>query len=185
LADAWINQGRCKYVLAGTIDELSPAMEYICEKKLNISKNGKRDPFSFSDNSESIPGEGSAFFLLGKDDGSAGYCSINLTKSEAHDLRDVDLCIVESDGCILNESPYKDVGNEMKLFNSSSVFGGITSGTSFHCASGALMLKEGRVFEKHIKDSLGKEEKNLSRIACLKYGCDNDKSIVSLTKQSS
>ena len=67
LADAWINQGRCKYVLAGTVDELSPAMEYICDQKLNIS--------------ELVPGEGSTFFLLSAGKRKAKYCDIECNQS--------------------------------------------------------------------------------------------------------
>ncbi len=61
LAQAWLNEGRCDYVLLGGGDECGTVMEYICSQKLPIALDGKirlDNPLSY------IPGEGAAFFML-------------------------------------------------------------------------------------------------------------------------
>lgn len=61
LAEAWLNEGRCDYVLLGGGDECGTVMEYICTQKLPIAVDGKvrtDDSFAY------VPGEGMAFFLL-------------------------------------------------------------------------------------------------------------------------
>ena len=179
LADSWMSQGRCKYVLVGTVDELSSAMEYICDQKLDISEDGQIHPFGFSSHAKTVPGEGSAFFLLSKSEESAKYCSI----SYGDEYEEANVCILESDGTMQDESVYGNVDvGDAELFNCSSLFGSIMSGTSFHCAAGALILKNGRCFSKYTHGLTQEEKKSLANVVCLKYGWDKDLSIMSLTK---
>jgi 3-oxoacyl-[acyl-carrier-protein] synthase II len=69
MAEAWLSEGRCDYVLVGAGDECGSAMEAICAMKLPIAQDGRvslRAPQAY------VPGEGAAFFLLGGgDDGRA------------------------------------------------------------------------------------------------------------------
>ena len=180
LADSWINQGRCKYVIVGTVDELSSTMEYICDQKLNIRENGRINPFLFSDKTQTVPGEGSVFFLLSNSNNTAKYCSLTYGDEE----KNPDIFILESDGMSLDESIYKDVdtGNAA-LFNCSSLFGGIMSSTSFHCASAALMLKNNCLYLGFTKEAKRNNNKNtLSNIISVKFCCNKDKSIINLKK---
>ena len=148
---------------------------------MNVREDGIINPFAFSDHAQTVPGEGSVFFLLCKNEEDSRYCTV-ACKDE---LAGADVFILESDGMIPDESIYKGVDTgDAELFNSSPIFGGIMSSSSFHCATGALMLKEGKVFLRHVYKSFRKEKKNLSRIVCLKYGCEKDKSMIHLTKQS-
>jgi len=52
-------------------------MEYICSQKLRLSDDGKIKPFNFSKIPESVPGEGSAFFLVTNNVKYNKYCSIS------------------------------------------------------------------------------------------------------------
>jgi len=63
LAQAWLEEGRCKYVLAGCVDECGNVMEYICNQKLRIANDGKIKPFNCSASPSAVPGEGSVFFM--------------------------------------------------------------------------------------------------------------------------
>ena len=58
LAQAWLNEGRCDYVLLGGGDECGTVLEYICKEKLPIAKDGKVGENAY------VPGEGMAFFLV-------------------------------------------------------------------------------------------------------------------------
>lgn len=60
LAEAWLQEGRCDYVLLGGGDECGTVMEYICTQKLPVAQDGKISGEAF------VPGEGSAFFLVKK-----------------------------------------------------------------------------------------------------------------------
>ena len=61
LAQAWLDEGRCDYVLLGGGDECGAVMEYICREKLPIAKDGNVGPDAY------VPGEGMAFFLVGRE----------------------------------------------------------------------------------------------------------------------
>ncbi len=176
LAESWIDQGRCKHVLVGTVDELSPAMEYICDQKLNIRLDGKMDCFAFNNKAKTIPGEGSVFFLMSKKEENCKYCSIDYMD----DQRDADIFILESDGMIPDESIYQNVNTkDSVLFNCSSLFGGIMSSTSFHCASAALMLKNSCVYPEFTKNE---HSGSIENIVLVKYDRSKEKSIICLTK---
>jgi len=58
LAEAWLREGRCDYILLGGGDEVGTVMEYICSKKLPIAFDGyvKEDVY--------VPGEGVGFVLV-------------------------------------------------------------------------------------------------------------------------
>ncbi len=146
LADAWINQGRCKYVLVGTVDELSLAMEYICTQKLNIV--------------ESIPGEGSAFFLLSDGKRKAKYCNIE--------------CNQVSGG---KEDDEKNIVS----FNNYSAWGWVASGSSFCCASAALMLKNKHVYSNLIKLRNDVNLESSDNIKNIRFFDRNKKTVFNLT----
>ncbi|MCD4781873.1 MAG: beta-ketoacyl synthase chain length factor [Candidatus Omnitrophica bacterium] len=179
LAEAWINQGRCQYVLIGTVDELSPAMEYICDQKCDINEEGKMKPFEFSDKAQTVPGEGSVFFLLSKNEENTKYCRIK-RKNEA---AVADMFILESDGMITDETVYKQLDTgDANLFNASPIFGGMMSSTGFHCASAALMLKNDRIYSKFAQDQNSHARNSPDNIVSVKYCCNRNKAIVRLTK---
>ncbi|VGO12056.1 3-oxoacyl-[acyl-carrier-protein] synthase 2 [Pontiella desulfatans] len=64
LAQAWLEEGRCDQVLLGGGDECGTVMEYICSQKLLIATDGRITADAY------VPGEGAAFFLVGKGDGN-------------------------------------------------------------------------------------------------------------------
>ncbi|MCF7848313.1 MAG: beta-ketoacyl synthase chain length factor, partial [Kiritimatiellales bacterium] len=67
LAQAWLNEDRCDYVLLGAADECGPVMEYICREKLPIATDGRIGPDAY------VPGEGAAFFLVGNEGGGEEF----------------------------------------------------------------------------------------------------------------
>ncbi len=62
LAECWLKENRCSYILVGAVDQLGKVLEYICSQKL-------KPPLAL--------GEGSAFFLLTNDSKYSKYCSIS------------------------------------------------------------------------------------------------------------
>ncbi|MDF7823367.1 beta-ketoacyl synthase N-terminal-like domain-containing protein [Pontiellaceae bacterium B12227] len=60
LAEAWLEEGRCDYVLLGAGDECGTVMEYICTQKIPVAQDGRISDEAY------VPGEGAAFFLVEK-----------------------------------------------------------------------------------------------------------------------
>ncbi|MBW2741512.1 MAG: beta-ketoacyl synthase chain length factor [Deltaproteobacteria bacterium] len=105
LAQAWLKEGRCKYVLIGCVDECGNVMEYICNQKLRIANDGKIKPFNFSALPSAVPGEGSIFLMTTLEKCQNKYCemiqvSLNNCETEAKP----DICIVEADGMARDET---------------------------------------------------------------------------------
>ncbi|VAX38167.1 hypothetical protein MNBD_UNCLBAC01-591 [hydrothermal vent metagenome] len=167
LADSWLDQGRCKNVLVGTVDELSSAMKYICTRKLNM------------DDSQTVLGEGSVFFLLTKDDSKKRYCEINqVDVSEKNIVESTpDFYIFENDGMINNQTAYKsfDIGRAF-VFNCVPIVGGLMTASSFHCMAGAIMLKNQKNYSHPVNPI------NIEKIQCVKFGCKLEKAIINLIK---
>ena len=78
LAQTWLDDGRCDAVLVGTVDELGAVMQNVCGRMAKVASDGHIKPFGFSAAPESVPGEGSAFFLLTRDPAGAGYGTIEI-----------------------------------------------------------------------------------------------------------
>ncbi len=61
LAQTWLEQGRCDYVLVGAVDQYGEVLGYVSDHKLTTATDGKIRPFTFNPTCQ-VPGEGAAFF---------------------------------------------------------------------------------------------------------------------------
>ncbi len=62
LAESWLKEKRCEYILVGSCDQSGQVLEYICLQKFGPQVK---------------PGEGSAFFLVTEDQKYNKYCKIS------------------------------------------------------------------------------------------------------------
>jgi len=161
IAKSWLNQKRCEYVLVGVVDEISQVMKYVCSQKLRLASDGKIKPLDFSRNPVAVPGEGSAFFLVG--DGK-GYCKVSdITLNNK--IKEANLYILDADGMCGDESPYKDLTP-----NATSVaplVGSMIGISAFSCAAAATKLKNNL---------------DLDRVSCVRYNCGREKAVIELEK---
>jgi 3-oxoacyl-[acyl-carrier-protein] synthase II len=74
LAESWLKENRCEYILVGSTDQTGKVMEYIYGQKLGP---------------QVIPGEGSAFFLVTCNLKYNKYCSISALPQSAKDSADL------------------------------------------------------------------------------------------------
>jgi len=192
LASSWLDEGRLKKVLVGTVDECSPVMEYICEEKLSVAHNGKMSPLSCLKRPKVVPGEGSAFFLVSHDSEKKKYGTFTEIKTtgDLHGWKDVDLSIIGTNAMGGSEEVYKDVLNEgIPVAAYSSIYGGFMTGNAFECVAAALMLKNQMQYASPNLDGtevwnvVGKSKKiKLNQIQCISHNNKRQLAFIKMMK---
>jgi 3-oxoacyl-[acyl-carrier-protein] synthase II len=144
LAQLWLLDGRCDSVLVGVADQCGEVMRYIYDRKLGTAPDGKVRPFHFSPSSPPVPGEGSVFFLVSAKKPENAYCKIDgidfSVEPGQEETSDIDL--IDSDGTLEGAAYLKAFSPGTPVAAYSPLFGSIMTGSAFHCAAGALMLKK-------------------------------------------
>ncbi len=191
LAWSWIEEGRCESVLVGSVEECGAAMEYICSRKLRIAEDGKIRSFGFSASPAAVPGEGSVFLMLSRAKTPKRYCEIsNVLLGEGDCGHDADLRIVDADGMSEDETPYGELRNQdIMMAGYAPLFGSMMTGSSFHCASAALMLANQMRYAcpvqenpRQIRLCTRTKHEEMKAIQCIKYGCVGEKAVVELRR---
>lgn len=193
LAQVWLLDQRCDYVLVGVADQCGEVMRYIFDRKLGTAADGKVRPFHFSPPSPPVPGEGSVFFVVSGKSSENAYCSIDDIAFngglEHKGASDID--IIDSDGTLTDGTVYlKALSPTVPAAAYSPLFGSIMTGSAFHCAAGALMIKKqmryaNPVLENphgvHLLDVT--EPAKIDLIRSIGYNCWGDKAVISLKKK--
>lgn len=150
LADCWLAEDRCDYALVGALDELGSVLQYVCSRKLTMAADGRIQPFACATAPAAVPGEGSAFFLLSKRAASPGYGSIEVADGAAGG----DLLLADTGGLSGDESAWPD---ELKacarLASYAPVFGSLKTGSAFHAAAAALMIRNQFAYACPVRDN--------------------------------
>ncbi len=184
LARAWLDEGRCDYVLAGSVDECSPAMEYIVSQKVSPAADGRIQPFTFSDTPTAVPGEGSVFMLLTREKPAISYAAVTDVavapgddSLPLSDGKSSDMVVVDCDGMAGNEQGYLPTVKETPCLAAySPIFGSLICNSAFNLAAGALMLKNQTIYAcpssnnnpHNLKICKKTASATLNRITCLK-----------------
>lgn len=190
LANSWIAEGRCDNVLCGCADELGTVMEYACRMKLHIPKDGKIDPFIFSDSPVSVPGEGSVFIMLSKETGRNNYGKVTEISFSKEITGDSDLFVIDAGGISLSETGYRDIIKYDRLTAGySPVFGSMLIGGAFNFAAASLMLKNQIAYKCVIQNNqfgaklcAETSGKNIDKIYCISIFSPELKTIIKLQK---
>ena len=188
LAESWLKEKRCEYILVGSVDQVGKVMEYICSQKLKLAVDGKIKPFNFAKNPESVPGEGSAFFLVTDNVKYNKYCSISALPQSTEE--EADLCILDSDGMCGDEEFYSGLAkSKNRLTSYAPIFGSMLTLSSFSCMSGALILKNQKLYASPIQENphnLNISTKNetlaVHKIKCLRYNCYQEELTIQLRR---
>lgn len=189
LAQAWLNEKRCEYILVGAVEQYGEVLAYIHDKKLNATPDGRIRPFSFNPAFQ-VPGEGSVFFLVSKKKSDNAFCEIQsvATHFDGDDVARADLNIIDADGLLSDESAYlRDQTPEIPVAAYSPIFGSMMSGSAFNCAAGALMLRNQTLYASPVIDNPhGLNIVNnagpcdIELIKCVRYNCFNQKGLIQL-----
>lgn len=185
IAQAWLWERRCEYILVGSIDQCGTVMEYICRQKLRLAEDGKIKPFLFSQTPCAVPGEGSAFFLVTEGKTEKRYCSVL-----AQTVGTPDMYLLDSDGMAGDEKCYlKMAKGGIPVASYTPIFGSMLTVSSFSCAAAALMLKKQRHYASPVQDNpFGAnicrltEEKETESVACVRHNCGIERSQITLKR---
>jgi 3-oxoacyl-[acyl-carrier-protein] synthase II len=191
LAQTWLQQGRCDYMLVGAVDQYGHVLGYVAEEKLHTAADGRIRPFAFKPTCQ-VPGEGALFFLLGNDCTENTYCSVGAisTSGDSDCGKSVDMNIIDADGMLLDESAYLLSLSPGTLLSAySPLFGSMMIGGAFNLAAAALMLKQQTLYASPVLDNphallLVDETKPAQIDSIRSIGCDcfGEKSVVYLSK---
>ncbi len=191
LAQAWLNEERCEYVLAGAVDQYGDVLHYVYDCKLGQAPDGQIKPFHFHPTFQ-VPGEGAAFFLMSNKTSKNMFCTVEHIRfgKDPDEHVPVDLNIIDTDGMLSDESVYlSSLSPDIPTASYSPVFGSMMTGSAFHCAAGALMLKKQIVYANPVHDNphgihLLKDtgHAQIALIRCIRYNCSSDKLVIYLKK---
>lgn len=192
LAQTWLDQGRCEYVLVGAVDQYGDVLGYVSDHKLTTAKDGKIRPFSFKPTCQ-VPGEGAVFFLVSRENSDNVYCKVEDIRFDNDNVQipQVDLNIIDADGMLADESAYKiSISPDVPTAAYSPIFGSMMIGSAFNCAAGALMLKNQACYANPVQDNphdinILEETKasGIELIRCVRYNCHREKAVFHLRKK--
>lgn len=191
LAQAWLQQGRCDYMLVGAVDQYGDVLGYVAEQKLHTAEDGRIKPFAFNPTCQ-VPGEGALFFLLGNEKSENAWCSIDAvyTGTDTDGGKPVDINIIDADGMLPDESSYRSsLTPDIPTTAYSPIFGSMMIGGAFNLAAAALMLKRQMLYAAPVLDNphalLLLDETgpaNIGLIRSIGCNCYGGKSAVYLSK---
>jgi 3-oxoacyl-[acyl-carrier-protein] synthase II len=192
LADAWINQGRCDYVLVGAVDQYGEVLGYVSDQKLITAKDGKIKPFSFKPTCQ-VPGEGAVFFLVNREGAKNDYCSVNAvyTGNDPEHEKSVDVNVIDADGMLPDETAYlTSLAQGIPVTAYSPLFGSMMIGSAFNLAVSALMLKRQILYATPVLDNphglhlvSEKRSARIESIRCIGCNCYSENAVVYLSKR--
>jgi len=192
LAQIWLHEERCEYVLVGSVDECGTVMNYICSRKLKIAYDGRIKPFHFSASPVAVPGEGSVFFLVARGKCPKRYCEIyGVSGFDNHIEEDEpDMYILDADGMAGGETKYRnEAASDVKIAGYAPLFGSMMTGSGFHCAVGALELKNQIQYACPVQDNpyganvcMVTKETKIDEISCIRYNCVHERAVIILKR---
>ncbi len=192
LAQLWLNEGRCEYVLAGAVEQYGDVLAYIHDTKLIPATDGMIRPFNFKPVCQ-VPGEGSVFFLLGNKKQGNSFCEIHnvSVNADEKDILQAELDIIDTDGLLADESIYRNcLSHAIPAASYSPLFGSMLSGSAFNCAAGALMLRNQTTYANPVTDNPNclnivnnTGPCNIELIRCVRYNCYGNRSEIYLRKK--
>ncbi len=191
---AWLHEGRCEKVLVGSVEECGTVLEHVCSRRLPIAEDGKIRPFGFSRAPSAVPGEGSAFLLLRGEESRGGYCGLRgVSFGDEAGRSKPDLCVLDADGMSDDETHYREsASRDVEMAGYAPLFGSMMTGSAFHCAAAALMLRNQTRYACPVRDNPHRIElctstgpSDLERIHCVKYDCSGERAVIELARLAS
>ena len=188
LAMGWLEQGRCDYLLVGAVEQYGDVLGHVADRMLRPAADGIIRPFTFNPTGQ-VPGEGAAFFLLGRERSDRGYCDLESVNSPDLPRSAVDLQVSAADGMLSDESLLLSVFEpDVPLAGYAPLYGSMMSGSAFAVASAALMLKRQRLYAVPEQTNpyrlplvTANTSASLHRVRCIDCNCRGEMATISLS----
>ena len=164
-------------------------MRYIFDRKLGTAADGKVRPFHFSPPAPPVPGEGSVFFVVSDKPSGNIYCSIDSIDfgglREREEVPDID--IIDSDGTLDWAAYLQELSPSVPVAAYAPLFGSLMTGSAFHCAAGALMIKKQMHYASPVVENphaitlLGvTRPARIDLIRSIGYNCSSESAVIRL-----
>lgn len=190
LARAWLEGGRCDTVLVGATEELGAVLQYACGRMLTPAADGRIKPFAFSATPESVPGEGSAFFVLTRDADGGRYGRVAAVAQDGAQSAATGGVLQVLDACGLSrdETAYRAaLMPGVPVAGYAPLFGSLMSGSALHLAAAALMLQRQQPYPSPVTDNphgvaicRGTMASPLRHIFCTQLDCSGKPMVIHL-----
>jgi hypothetical protein len=181
-------------VLVGVAEELGTVMEYASSRLLTPAADGRLKPFAFSTAPETVPGEGSVFFLLTPETAGAAYGQLDVSWNRAPGVAEpgTALQLLDAFAVTWDESAYRTLLTPGLVAASyTPLFGSIMTGSAFHAAAAACMLKGQQRYACPVQDNpyqvplcTASEAQALREVLCTRLDCAGRRADLRLTSQS-
>jgi len=192
LAQSWLLEKRCDYILAGVTEQYGSVQAYVHDTKLTAAPDGRIRPFNFNPTFQ-VPGEGSVFFLLSHKEADKALCEVHdvLVNTDGCDVLRGDLDVIDTDGLLADESHYlQTLSGEVPVASYTPLFGSIMSGSAFTCAAGVRMLEKQMIYASPVKENphglnIAAETRPgvIELLRCIRYNCYGNKAVIYLRKK--
>ncbi len=193
----WLKDKQIDAVLFGGVDEYCDVLGYSWLRFFGSNPNASTQPMNWVRQS-AVAGEGSAFFLLTRDDGDQpkyGFVNdiqIGNLAGGGPDIAEDSTLILAADGHKSCGSLYpRHIPEGTWAASYSPLYGSFPVNTAFDMAIAALSLKENKIFATpncHASPSglrISHQERDLESklIGCLKIGCRREFGLVTLAAE--
>ena len=190
----WLEGRQIDAVLFGGVDEYCDVLGYSWQRFFGSNQNPCIEPLNW-DLQSAIAGEGSAFFLLTRDDGDQpkyGFITdiqIGHIANGGPDIAGGTTLFLGADGHKLCGPLYPHyIPEGMRAASYTSLYGSFPVNTAFDMTIAALSLKENKIFatpgcrpnKSGLRISHIEQDLESRLIGCLKFGCNGEFGLVTL-----
>jgi 3-oxoacyl-[acyl-carrier-protein] synthase II len=188
-AQQWLAEGRVDQVLFGAVDEVCDVLHYCRNQFFGEGERGPLQPFDFEKQS-AVAGEGAAFFILSREDGSPPYGFIeevllgNYLARQASPPAD-DLLVLGADGHKECGLQYRHLLNGRKAAAYAPLYGSFPAAAGFDLAVAAISQRDGKIYPSPITGkstaALQPQPLNGKSLSCLKLGSGGQYGLIRLS----
>lgn len=191
----WLEDQLVDTVLLGGVDEYCGVLGYCWQRFFESTPNAGMQPLNWEDQS-AIAGEGATFFVLTRDEGAPPRYGVitdiqlgHRQKSQPQISKDT-LLVLGADGhksCGIHYAQGIPDGTLAAVYT--PIYGSLPTGPAFDLAIAALGINEGKLFPVPTGSGLNtRQQQRLTRqnleatqIGCLKFGCEGQFGLITLT----
>ena len=190
----WLEDKQIDAVLFGGVDEYCDVLGYSWQRFFGSEQNAGIEPLNWEQQS-AIAGEGSAFFLLTREDGDQpkyGYITdiqMGHIANGGPDIAEDAILFLGADGRKSCDTLYpRHIPQGTRTASYTPLYGSFPVNTAFDMAIAALSLKENKVFampkgrtsQSGLRVSHKVQDLESKLIGCLKFGCTGEFGMVIL-----
>lgn len=191
-ARQWLEEGRVDRVLFGAVDEYCEVLRYCRRYFFGGSEQGPMRPLALEAQTAMV-GEGAAFMILTRDDGSAAYAAIDSMVLGNHSVAPVELppatlIVAGADGHRECGRWYAETVNNRPVVACSPYYGSFPAAAGFDLVAAALMLRDKQLYAgpqdagSGLSPSVDSALLSGARLASLKFGPGGDYGLICLSR---